>query len=117
MPSSSVRARSMEKKNELLRVRVVYALPDQHDTVARQVPRGTSLTEAVTRSGLLRKFPEAAARPLSCAIYGRAVPLTYELRDGDRIEILRPLLIDPKQSRREAAERSRAEFQARKARQ
>lgn len=94
---------------ELLRIRVIYALPDHQATVDLQLPPGTSLTEAVTRSGLLQKFPEAAARPLNCAIFGRAVPLTYELHDGDRIEILRPLLIDPKQSRREAAERSRAQ--------
>src|SRR3546814_11898993 len=64
---------------------------DLQATVDLQLPPGTSLTEAVTRSGLLQKFPEAAQRPQSCAIFGRAVPLTYELRDGDRIEILRPL--------------------------
>lgn len=99
---------------ELLRARVVYALADRQVSVDLQLPRGTSLTEAVNRSGLLHRFPEAAARPLACAIYGRAVPLTYELRDGDRIEVLRPLLIDPKQSRREAADRSRAEAARRK---
>lgn len=99
---------------ELLRVRVIYALPDHQATVDLQLPLGTSLTEAVTRSGLLEKFPEAVTRPLSCAIFGRSVPLSYELRDGDRIEILRPLLIDPKQSRREAAQRSRASKASRK---
>jgi putative ubiquitin-RnfH superfamily antitoxin RatB of RatAB toxin-antitoxin module len=93
---------------ETLRVRVVYALPDQQVEVTLQVSPGTTVTEAVTRSGLLQKFPDAATRPLNCAIFGRNVPLTYELRDGDRIEILRPLLVDPKQSRREAAARSRA---------
>lgn len=102
------------EKSELLRVRVVYALPDRQPSVDLQVPPGTSLTDAVNRSGLLQKFPETTARPLECAIFGRAVPLTYELRDGDRIEILRPLLIDPKQSRREAAERSRAEARRQK---
>jgi len=102
------------EKSELLRIRVVYALPDQQPSVDLQVPPGTSLSEAVNLSGLLTKFPETMARPLSCAIFGRAVPLTYELRDGDRIEILRSLLIDPKQSRREAAKRSRAETQRRK---
>jgi putative ubiquitin-RnfH superfamily antitoxin RatB of RatAB toxin-antitoxin module len=102
------------EKHELLRVRVVYALPDQQASVDLQLEPGTTLTEAVTRSGLLKKFPEAAERPLACAIFGRAVPLTYQLRDGDRIEILRPLLIDPKQSRREAAERSRAELKTRR---
>ncbi len=96
------------EKPESLRVRVVYALPDQQVIVALEVPAGTTVADAVTRSKLLEKFPEAAARPLSCAVFGRAVALTYELREGDRVEILRPLLIDPKQSRREAAERSRA---------
>lgn len=103
------------ESSELLRIRVIYALPDHQATVDLQLPAGTSLTEAVTRSGLLQKFPEAAARPLACAIFGRAVPLTYELRDGDRIEILRPLLVDPKQSRRETAERNRARANAAKA--
>lgn len=93
---------------ESLRVRVVYALPDQQVSVPLEVPPGTTAADAVTRSRLLEKFPEAAARPLACAVFGRAVPSTYELREGDRVEILRPLLIDPKQSRREAAERSRA---------
>ena len=93
---------------ETLRVRVVYALPEQQPSVSLAVAPGTTAAAAIARSGLLEKFPEAASRPLACAIFGRAVPLTYELRDGDRIEILRPLLIDPKQSRREAAERSRA---------
>lgn len=93
---------------ESLRIRVVYALPDQQVIVSLQVPPGTTVADAVAGSKLLEKFPEAAARPLSCAVFGRAVPLTYELREGDRVEILRPLLIDPKQSRREAAERSRA---------
>jgi uncharacterized protein len=95
-------------KPEPLRVRVVYALPDQQVRVTLEVPPGTTVADAVTRSKLLERFPEAAARPLACAVFGRAVPVTYELREGDRVEILRPLLIDPKQSRREAAERSRA---------
>jgi putative ubiquitin-RnfH superfamily antitoxin RatB of RatAB toxin-antitoxin module len=100
------------ERSELLRVRVIYGLPEHQATVDLQLPPGTSLTEAVERSGLLKKFPEAEARPLNCAIFGRAVPLTCELRDGDRIEILRPLLIDPKQSRRETAERNRAQVKA-----
>ena len=96
------------ERPESLQVRVVYALPDEQVSVSLQVQPGTTVADAVTRSKLLEKFPEAAARPLTCAVFGRAVPLTYELREGDRVEILRPLLIDPKQSRREAAERSRA---------
>lgn len=113
MPSSSVLAPSMGKP-ETLQIRVVYALPDEQYSVTLQVPPGTTVAAAVARSKLLEKFPEAAARPLACAVFGRAVPSSYELREGDRIEILRPLLIDPKQSRRAAAERSRAETRSKR---
>ena len=95
--------------NEALQVQVVYALPDRQASVSIQLMPGATVTDAVTRSGLLKKFPDAATRPLACAIFGRAVPLDHQLRDGDRVEILRPLLVDPKQSRRAAAERSRIE--------
>jgi uncharacterized protein len=93
---------------ESLHVRVIYALPEQQVSVSLDVPPGTTAADAVARSKLLEKFPDAAARPLACAVFGRTVPLNYELHDGDRVEILRPLLIDPKQSRREAADRTRA---------
>lgn len=95
--------------SDAIRVQVVYALPDQQASVSIQLKRGATVMDAVTSSGLLKKFPEAAARPLACAIFGRAVPLDAELRDGDRVELLRPLLIDPKQNRRAAVERSRLE--------
>lgn len=98
----------MEKSPDKLRVRVVYALPDRQTGVSLEVAPGTTAADAIARSGLLEKFPEAAAQPLACAVFGRAVPLTYALREGDRVEILRPLQIDPKQSRREAAARNRA---------
>ena len=91
------------EKPESLRVRVVYALPDQQVGVSLEVPPGTTIADAVTRSKLLEKFPEAAERPLACAVFGRAVPLTYELREGDRVEILRPLRVDPKERRRRKA--------------
>jgi len=107
------RAASMEKP-ETLRVRVVYALPEQQLGVDLSLAPGASAADAIDRSNLLQKFPEAAERPLACAVFGRAVPLSHELRDGDRVEILRPLLIDPKESRREAANRSRAAARTRR---
>jgi uncharacterized protein len=102
------------EKPETLRVRVVYALPDQQISVDLNLAPGATAADAINRSNLLKKFPEAAERPLACAVFGRAVPLSYELREGDRVEILRPLIIDPKQSRREAANRSRAAAKSRR---
>jgi putative ubiquitin-RnfH superfamily antitoxin RatB of RatAB toxin-antitoxin module len=89
------------------RVRVVYALPDRQEIVDVPLETAMSVERAVRRSGLLERFPEAGARPLACAIFGRAVALTHAVRAGDRIEILRPLAIDPKESRRQAAKAQR----------
>jgi uncharacterized protein len=90
-----------------MRVWVVYALPDQQSVHELQLPEPATVAEAVARSGLLQKFPELADRPLACAIFGRAVADSHLLRADDRVEILRPLQVDPKESRRRAAARSR----------
>jgi uncharacterized protein len=84
-------------------ISVVFALADLQEIVRLNVVRGTTVTEAVELSGLARKFPEIATMPLRCAIYSRVVAQTHVVADGDRIEILRPLLIDPKENRRQAA--------------
>jgi uncharacterized protein len=89
-------------------VSVVYALPDRQTIVSLELPAGASVADAVEKSGLARRYKEIAERPLACAIYGRAVKPDSVLREGDRVEILRPLLIDPKESRRQAASRERS---------
>ena len=88
-------------------VSVVYALPNRQTIARLTVPSGTSVAEAVTRSGLRERFPEIARDSLNYAIYGRTVAGTERVADGDRIEILRALLVDPKESRRQAAARAR----------
>jgi uncharacterized protein len=88
-----------------MRVWVVYALPDRQAVEELELPESATVAEAVARSGLLQRFPEIGARPLACAIFGRAVADSQVLRAGDRVEILRPLLVDPKESRRRAAAR------------
>jgi uncharacterized protein len=91
-----------------MRVWVVYALPDRQSLQELDLPESATVAEAVARSGLLQKFPEITERPLACAIYGRAVADSHLLRADDRVEILRPLQVDPKESRRRAAARGRA---------
>jgi uncharacterized protein len=90
-----------------MRVWVVYALPDRQSVQELQLPEPATVAEAVARSGLLQEFPELGDRPLACAIFGRAVADSHLLRADDRVEILRPLQVDPKESRRRAAARSR----------
>lgn len=102
MLSWPVHARSMPPAAEGLRVRVVYALPEQQVVVELTLYERSTVDDAVTKSGLPQRFPQIVA-PVSCAVFGRVVPLSQPLRDGDRVEILRPLLVDPKEQRRRAA--------------
>jgi uncharacterized protein len=89
-----------------LNVSVVYALPDRQAVVQLELNAGATVEQALQASGLIGRFPEIGSAP-ACAVFGKAVTLTQVLKPGDRIEILRPLLIDPKEARRQAA-RSRS---------
>jgi putative ubiquitin-RnfH superfamily antitoxin RatB of RatAB toxin-antitoxin module len=90
-----------------LHVSVVYALPEQQHLIEVTLPARATVQDAVNKSALLRKFPEIGGRGLACAIFSRPVALTTALHEGDRVEILRPLLIDPKENRRRSATRAR----------
>jgi len=90
-----------------MRIAVVYALPTQQPLVEMQMSPGATVLQAIEQSGLRERFVELSQGELACAIFSRVVPLSAELHDGDRVEILRPLLIDPKESRRQAAASAR----------
>ncbi len=90
-----------------LRVEVVYALPDRQRLVAMEVPRDCTAREAVERSGLRHEFPEIDPKNNVLGIFGRRCAPDQRLRDGDRVEIYRPLKADPKEVRRELAARGR----------
>jgi putative ubiquitin-RnfH superfamily antitoxin RatB of RatAB toxin-antitoxin module len=91
---------------EQIHVSVVYARADQQALVELTLPVPASVQQALDRSRLLQKFPELLQRPLACAIFSRVVDLSATLTEGDRVEILRPLLIDPKENRRRTATRA-----------
>jgi len=93
---------------ETLTVRVVYALPDrQWGTTVTLMPGATAM-QAVEVSGVLESCPEIGKRPLALAVFGRPVQPGTPLKPNDRVEILRPLLKDPKDARRQRAGESRA---------
>lgn len=84
-----------------LRVEVVYcAAPGQTDMVQLQLAPGALLADALTASGLLQRHSLAAAG-LQVGVWGRVLDPASALRDGDRVEIYRPLLVDPKEARRQ----------------
>lgn len=90
----------------MIDVEVAYATPDTQLIVAVRVPAGTTAAKAVERSGIRIRFPEIGAEP-PLGIFSRKVPPDQALVDGDRVEIYRPLLADPKEVRRKQAELQR----------
>ena len=89
----------------MIRVEVVYALRDEQVLVAVEVEEGTTARQAIERSGIARRFPEIDAERGPMGIFGRLTAPDTPLREGDRVEIYRPLLADPKEARRRKAKR------------
>jgi uncharacterized protein len=97
----------------MINVEVVYALPDEQVVVGLQVAEGTTALQAAMESGIAERFGlNLETIPMgiySRALDGRSLPLPgeYLLRERDRVELYRPLTIDPKQARLLRAERAR----------
>lgn len=95
--------------DQLICVEVVYALPERQQLLTMEVPAGLSLREVVKRSGLDQQFPGLDLAQVPLGIYGKAVtkPDTQVAEDGDRIELYRPLIADPKAARKNRADKAR----------
>ena len=84
----------------VLRIEVVYSPgADRIDLSVLCLPSGATLHDALTASGVLDRH-RLAAHALRCGIHGRAASLEWRLRDRDRVELYRPLQVDPMQARR-----------------
>lgn len=84
-------------------IEVAYALPGRQRVVRLPLEQPMSAEEAVRASGLLEEFPELAGEVLTLGVFGRRVDGQHVLRAGDRVEIYRPLKVDPRDARRRAA--------------
>jgi putative ubiquitin-RnfH superfamily antitoxin RatB of RatAB toxin-antitoxin module len=103
-----------EPSNCMVEIEVVYAAPDRQVLLAVAVPVGISLREAVQMSGIAAQFPELNLADCPLGIFGKVItaPEVRAVQSGDRIEIYRPLLADPKEVRRlRAAKAARARQQ------
>jgi len=85
-------------------VEVAYALPDQQTLLRLKVPEGTTAEEAIRRSGMLDRHPGIDLPASKIGIFAKPVPASRVLREGDRVEIYRPLIADPKAVRKQRAE-------------
>ena len=87
--------------SHLIAVSVFYAAAPQHiATVALQLPEGVTAADALRASGLGQRLGAQVLDGLTLGLWGRACAPATVLRDGDRLELLRPLLVDPKEARR-----------------
>lgn len=93
----------MENPDAVMRVEVVYALPDRQWQVECQLPLTATVGDAIRASGLLAQFPQLNPGGSRLGIFGRLATLDTPLRAGDRVEIYRPLQADPKEGRRRRA--------------
>jgi len=81
-------------------VTVAYAAANRAYAVPVQAHPGTTLEEAIRRSGLLSLCPEIDLAANAVGVFGKRRPLSYLLSPDDRVEIYRPLCMDPKEARR-----------------
>ena len=83
-----------------MRVEVVFALPDRQSLETVTVDEGASVSDALRLSGVEERFPDVNFDDLQVGIWGKPVERAHSLRDGDRVEVYRPLEMDPREARR-----------------
>lgn len=90
-----------------INIEVAYATPERQEIKALTVPAGTSIQAAIQQSGILASFPEIDLTKQSVGVFSKKRELTDIVHEGERIEIYRPLTIDPKEARRAKAKKAK----------
>lgn len=99
----------MTSKTEQFAVDVIYALPKQQKIITVMVTPGTTFIEAVVQSNMVNFFPEINLDDVKLGTFSRAAKQDEVLVPGQRVEIYRPLIADPKDVRRKRAEKAKDE--------
>lgn len=86
-----------------MRAQVAYALPDEQVVIEIELPAGATVGDAIRASGILGRFPQIDLAHVAVGIFGERAALADVVTEGDRVEIYRPLLADPKEARRRRA--------------
>ena len=86
-------------------VEVAYALPHKQMIVEVEVPEGTTALEAAQQSGIADKFDDIDLDNAKMGVFGKVVSPKQVLQAGERVEIYRPLIADPKEVRKARAAR------------
>ncbi len=91
---------NMQSVAQQINVEVAYARDDSQLILKLRVKPGTTLEQAVVQSGILKLYPEINTKINKMGVFGKLGKKTAELSEGDRVEIYRPLIADPKEVRR-----------------
>ena len=86
-----------------MEIEVAYATPDKQILLSMDVPAGCTVAEAIGLSSIREEFPDMEVDPKAVGIFSRKVSMDHELKEGDRVEIYRPLVADPKEMRKQRA--------------
>ena len=86
-----------------IQVEVAYSKQAEQALLAVEGSKGLTVQEAIERSGIMQRFPEIDLGVNKVGIFGKLTRLTQSLENGDRVEIYRPLIADPKEQRKKRA--------------
>ena len=86
-----------------MKVGVIFAAPKRHALLNIDAPEGSTVSQVIEASGIMKQFPEIDLTQNKTGIYGKAVKLDAVVEDGDRVEIYRPITADPKKVPKRAA--------------
>ena len=90
-------------EDNLFTVEIAYALPGEQVILEQEVTPDTTIEQAIHASGILEKYPDIDLSKQKVGIFGKLKKPDQRLRAGDRIEIYRPLIADPKEVRKQRA--------------
>ncbi len=93
--------------SDFIKVEILYAYPEQYFLQKIELNAPLTIEQVIVKSGVLEKYPEIDLKINKVGIFSRPAKLKDIVNDGDRIEIYRPLVADPKEIRRKRAEQQK----------
>ncbi|GGP71829.1 UPF0125 protein [Shewanella algicola] len=99
----------MTSETEQFAVDVIYALPKQQKIITVMVAPGTTFIDAVIQSNIVKFFPDIDLDNIKLGVFSRVVKHDDVIQPGQRVELYRPLIADPKDVRRKRAEKAKDE--------
>lgn len=96
-------ASSEGQSSSAIDAEVAYALAHRQTVIPVRLPAGGTVGDAIQASGILERHPEIDLSQQAVGVFGEVATHHTQLHDGDRVEIYRPLLIDPKEARKQRA--------------